>query len=362
MRRFYAGLYDRVFEKNKSNLEKYYKALEAYICTLSTYDKMPSDSTFNEGLHYKNMYKKSRVLRYFFDIIENDNKERVDMSDLTIEHILPETLSNQWKKNLGEDKYQEIYDKYVHTLGNLSITGYNSEYSNYPFDEKKKMFKSYINEAYLTDLINSKKGELDDLYFNEWSICLKEISEEMDDDIKRYVNDITYKNELLDTPSFKIDKEKTDINAILATIGTGAILGATSGGVISIYSATLGNYAASLTLGSAIMTYIPPLLIAGTLSGAVGKVIYDKVIYDKRNREILKNIDSFVKELKVNIKEELNKDYEKLNQEIVMTTTEILKNIKGIYINKYEIENFIEEIENYISYLTKFVELSYYKV
>ena len=57
LRRFYAGLYDRVFEKNKSNLEKYYKALEAYICTLSTYDKMPSDSTFNEGLHYKNMYK-----------------------------------------------------------------------------------------------------------------------------------------------------------------------------------------------------------------------------------------------------------------------------------------------------------------
>ena len=224
-----------------------------------------------------------------------------------------------------------------------------------------KNVKSYINEAYLTDLINSKKGELDDLYFNEWSICLKEISEEMDDDIKRYVNDITYKNELLDTPSFKIDKEKTDVNSILATIGTGAILGATSGGVISIYSATLGNYAASLTLGSAIMTYIPPLLIAGTLSGAVGKVIYDKVIYDKRNKEILKNIDSFVKELKVNIKEELNKDYEKLNQEIVMTTTEILKNIKGIYINKYEIENFIEEIENYISYLTKFVELSYNK-
>ena len=183
----------------------------------------------------------------------------------------------------------------------------------------------------------------------------------MDDDIKRYVNDITYKNELLDTPSFKIDKEKTDVYSILATIGTGAILGATSGGVISIYSATLGNYAASLTLGSAIMTYIPPLLIAGTLSGAVGKVIYDKVIDDKRNKEILKNIDSFVKELKVNIKEELNKDYEKLNQEIVMTTTEILKNIKCIYINKYEIENFIEEIENYISYLTKFVELSYNK-
>ena len=219
----------------------------------------------------------------------------------------------------------------------------------------------YINESYLTDLINSKKNELDDLYFKEWSTCLKEVSEEMDDDIKRYVNDITYKNELLDTPTFKLDGEKTDMNAILATIGTGAILCATSGGVISIYSATLGNYAASLTLGAAIMTYLPPLLIAGTISGAVGKVIYDKVLDDRKNKEILDNIEKFIKNLKDNIKERLNKDYEKLSQEIVVTTTEILKNIKGVYINKYEIEDFMESIEKYITYLTQYVEISYNK-
>ena len=224
-----------------------------------------------------------------------------------------------------------------------------------------KIANVYINETYLTDLINSKKGELDNLYFNEWSTCLKEISEEMDDDIKRYVNDITYKNELLDTPTFKLNTEKSDMNAILATIGTGAVLGATSGGIISLYSATLGSYASSLTIGSAMMTYLPPLLIAGTVSGAVGKILYDKVIEDKNNKEILKNIDNFIKGLKINIKEELNKDYEKLNQEIVVTTNEILKNIKGIYINKYEIEKFVEEIEKYITNLTKFVEISYNK-
>ena len=65
--------------------------------------------------------------------------------------------------------------------------------------------------------------------------------------------------------------------------------------------------------------------------------------------------------LKEDIKERLNKDYEKLSQEIVVTTTEILKNIKGIYINKYEIENFMESIEKYITYLTKYVEISYNK-
>ncbi|MBQ3421379.1 MAG: dynamin family protein, partial [Romboutsia sp.] len=149
----------------------------------------------------------------------------------------------------------------------------------------------YINESYLTDLINLKKNELDDLYFKEWSVCLKEISDEMDDDIKRYVNDITYKNELLNTPTFKLNSEKTDINVILATIGTGAILGATSGGVISIYSVTLGSYSASLTLSAAIMSYLPPFLIAGTISGAVGKIIYDKVLDDRKNKEILNNIE-----------------------------------------------------------------------
>lgn len=210
-------------------------------------------------------------------------------------------------------------------------------------------------------MINSKKNELNDLYFKEWSTCLKEVSDEMDDDIKRYINDIAYKNELLDTPTFKLDSEKTDINSILATIGTGAILGATSGGVISIYSATLGNYATSLTLGGAIMTYLPPLLIAGTISGAVGKVIYDKVLDDRKSKEVLENIEVFIKNLKGHIKEKLNKDYENLSQEIVITTIDILKNIKAVYINKYEIEDFIKSIEKYITYLTQFVEISYNK-
>jgi hypothetical protein len=86
---------------------------------------------------------KTRILRYFFDLIENSGKEPVDMSELTIEHIMPETLSTQWKTSLG-DNYQEIYDKYVHTLGNLSITGYNSEYSNDPFLSKKKRYNDML--------------------------------------------------------------------------------------------------------------------------------------------------------------------------------------------------------------------------
>ena len=166
LRRFYAGLYNKVFGINKENLKTYYKAVEAYLCTLKTNDRMPNDKTFIDSLIYNNIYKKPKILRYFFDFIENDNKEPVDMSDMTIEHILPETLSNQWKKDLGEEKYQEIYDKYVHTLGNLSITGYNSEYSNYRFIEKKKKFKELYDSG--KSKIKTLNEELLDEELDKW--------------------------------------------------------------------------------------------------------------------------------------------------------------------------------------------------
>ena len=148
LRRFYATLYSRIFDKNKENYNFYYKAIESYLCTIKTEDKMPNDNMFIEGLKYGNMYAstKSKILRMFFDLIENHGKEKVDMSDLTIEHIMPETLSSIWKSELG-DNYQEVYDKYVHTLGNLSITGYNSEYSNDPYKEKKKLFNELKNKG-----------------------------------------------------------------------------------------------------------------------------------------------------------------------------------------------------------------------
>ena len=150
LRRFYSSLYAHIFEKNKNNYNNYYKAVEAYMCTLKTENKMPSDNSFIDGLYYDNMYanSKSKILIYFFDLIENgsETKERVDLSNLTIEHIMPETLSIKWKEELGEN-YQQIFDKYLHTLGNLSITGYNSEYSNDLFSEKKKLFNSMIEKG-----------------------------------------------------------------------------------------------------------------------------------------------------------------------------------------------------------------------
>lgn len=215
--------------------------------------------------------------------------------------------------------------------------------------------KLYINEGYINELVNKKKIELDNLFFNEWSQCLKEISNEMDDDIKRYINDITYKNEYIDTKSFKLEKNQATVNELLAVVGTGAVLGATSGTVVSMYSAILGASATSTTISTALMTYCPPLLIAGTISGAVGKVIYDKVQDDKKSKELLNDIDTFIENLKYKISENLKDIYENYSVEINYTTLEILKNIKGIQTNKYEIEDTIKDINIYIDKLKTYI-------
>ena len=51
---------------------------------------------------------------------------------------MPQTLTEEWQQELGED-FQQIYQKWLHKIGNLTLTGYNPEYSNRPFKEKRDM-------------------------------------------------------------------------------------------------------------------------------------------------------------------------------------------------------------------------------
>jgi predicted transport protein len=88
----------------------------------------------------RNLYGFNRR-SYWLRRFENfDRKERVQVQDYTIEHIMPqnEALRPEWRADLGED-WQRIRNQYLHTLGNLTLTGYNSEYSDRPFKEKRDM-------------------------------------------------------------------------------------------------------------------------------------------------------------------------------------------------------------------------------
>ena len=61
---------------------------------------------------------------------------------MTIEHIMPQTLTPIWRKSLGET-FDLIHEKYLNTIGNITLTGYNSKMSNKPFSEKRDMDKGF---------------------------------------------------------------------------------------------------------------------------------------------------------------------------------------------------------------------------
>jgi len=105
-----------------------------------SYKRFPTDSEFRQELRVKDIYN-TRIRNYLLDKLENyGRKERVDIGSYTIEHIMPqnENLSIEWKKDLGEN-WQEVQLRYLHTIGNLTLTGYNSELSDKPFIVKRNM-------------------------------------------------------------------------------------------------------------------------------------------------------------------------------------------------------------------------------
>ena len=101
---------------------------------------LPTDAEFISALEENNLYRKNALCKYLLTAIENQGKEQLITDNLTIEHIMPQNknLSPTWQTMLG-DNWQEVRDRYIHTLGNLTLTGYNSELGDKPFVEKKKM-------------------------------------------------------------------------------------------------------------------------------------------------------------------------------------------------------------------------------
>lgn len=120
--------------------EHYLQSVKAHFLSLKSYRRFPVDSEFRTALMVNDLYN-FRRRSYLFRILENHGrKERVTIEDYTIEHIMPqnENLSTEWQTALGED-WQDIQMTHLHTLGNLTLTGYNSEYSDRPFQQKRDM-------------------------------------------------------------------------------------------------------------------------------------------------------------------------------------------------------------------------------
>ncbi|GAA7712415.1 hypothetical protein HpMMM91_12260 [Helicobacter pylori] len=129
---------NKVFPSFTKHIQKdeYFKSLKAHFVFLTNNQRFPNDDEFKDCFITIDFYRFKKN-RYFFERLENfDRKEPVNTKGLTIEHIMPQELTEEWERDLGEN-FQEIHNKYLHTIGNLTLTGYNSEYSNKSFQEKK---------------------------------------------------------------------------------------------------------------------------------------------------------------------------------------------------------------------------------
>ena len=127
------------FNKNNylENLKEAFLKLEGMSDTY----RFPSDSEFKQEFQVKGVYNNPKRCQYLLRKLENhNNKQSIRrIEDYTVEHIMPQNseLSEEWQKELGEN-WQEIQEKYLHTIGNLTLTGYNSELSDHPFSKKKE--------------------------------------------------------------------------------------------------------------------------------------------------------------------------------------------------------------------------------
>lgn len=136
--KFMKSMYDRVINGNYNN---YYENFVVFLNNLKASDRMPTDDEFKDSLIHKPIYKKP-ICKYVLSVIENSTKEHIDVSNLTIEHILPQKENALvWKKEVGED-YSRVYEVYLHTLGNLTITGNNSELGTKSFSDKKSIIRN----------------------------------------------------------------------------------------------------------------------------------------------------------------------------------------------------------------------------
>jgi uncharacterized protein with ParB-like and HNH nuclease domain/predicted transport protein len=161
--------------------DRYLEGIKAHFLGLPSYRRFPSDEEFHRDLQTRDLYN-FRSRSYWLRRLENyGHKEWVQVDEYTIEHIMPqnENLSSAWKEALGPN-WKAIHQKWLHTLGNLTLTGYNSEYGDRAFVEKRDMKGGFAEspirlntglgklEQWNEDTIKERASTLADLAVDVW--------------------------------------------------------------------------------------------------------------------------------------------------------------------------------------------------
>lgn len=128
--------------------------------------RFPDDQEFGAAFEERPVYQmnpKNKV--YILERIENfgtaedkDVYRHIDDGTYSIEHIMPQHLTPVWQKELGEN-YEEIHEQWLHRIANLTLTAYNSGYSNLPFSEKKTIKNGFDDSGIRMNAWIAKKNQ-----------------------------------------------------------------------------------------------------------------------------------------------------------------------------------------------------------
>lgn len=214
--------------------DRYLESIQANFLNMPSYRHFPTDEEFNRDLQTRDLYN-FRSCSYWLRRMENyGRKERVEVNEFTIEHIMPQNknLLPQWIEALGND-WKSVQERWLHTLGNLTLTAYNSEYSDRPFSDKRDMPNAPekglkqsplklnqglgILESWNEDTIKARANKLADMAVGVW------ISPKLPEDIlKNYrpVDDIKAEYTIDDHPYLSNGSEMygDDVRNIFETI------------------------------------------------------------------------------------------------------------------------------------------------
>lgn len=131
---------NRIFAQFGRSLKKdrYLESIEATFMLLQSYRRFPSDREFERDIKTRDLYNFPRKTYWLRRMENHGRKERVPVSAFTIEHIMPQNkaVPDAWRQELGPD-WEAVHQTWLHTLGNLTLTAYNPEYSDLPFAHKR---------------------------------------------------------------------------------------------------------------------------------------------------------------------------------------------------------------------------------
>ncbi len=190
LNKLFMSLYDKI------DTDNYLYSIQEILLKKSGNARFPHNTEVEQSLKQKEIYNmNTKNKKYLFDRLENHkNKERVLIDNLTIEHIFPQKPDKIWIDELGKDDCDTISENYLHTIGNLTLSGNNSNLGNKSFQEKRdlqengyKNSRLWLNKSLsFLNTWNGKKiekrcKELTERFFNVWKFPTITINEREDE-------------------------------------------------------------------------------------------------------------------------------------------------------------------------------------